>query len=227
MKLTRELLNCIEFQASSGIDHGYTKLSPDGNMDTYLEQARYIEEGLLHIPYYEDQGEVYETPLKQSIVTALLGPDVFTTDMPTHKATPLSEPWRTRPDEALRDVRAYSDSQLPARETNHCSSTRGDLQNYRIRDTREPNYYDQNATPFQQIRPYDNQQTMKYLFLKRERGEGEGIRARQEATNDYLQEGTDPRQNLPTPSEQTGNPPMQRRLLPSPLSSPTLTRRHQ
>ena len=110
MKLTRELLNCIEFQASSGIDHGYTKLSPDGNMDTYLEQARYIEEGLLHIPYYEDQGEVYETPLKQSIVTALLGPEVFTTDMPTHKATPLSEPWRTHPDEALRDVRAYSES---------------------------------------------------------------------------------------------------------------------
>ena len=50
-----------------------------------------------------------------------------------------------------------------------------------------------------------------------------------EATNysDYLQEGTVPRQNLPIPSKQTGNPPMQRRLLPSPLSSPTLTRRHQ
>ena len=138
MKLTRELLSCIEFQASSGIDHGYAKLSPDGNMDTYLEQARYIDEGLLHIP--EDQGEVYETPLKQSIETALLGPKVFITAMPTHKATPLSEPLRTRPDEALRDFRAYSDSQLPARETNHCRSTRGDLQNNRIRDTRKPNY---------------------------------------------------------------------------------------
>jgi hypothetical protein len=54
---------------------------------------------------------------------------------------------------------------------------------------------------------------MKYLFLKRERGEGEGIRARQEATNDYLQEGTDPRQNLPTPSEQTGNSPSPLSLL--------------
>ena len=83
------------------------------------------------------------------------------------------------------------------------------------------------AIPFQQIRPYDDQQTIKYLFLKRERGEGEGIRARQEATNDYLQEGTVPRQNLPTPSKQTGNPPMQRRLLLSSLSSPTLTKRHQ
>ena len=79
--------------------------------------------------------------------------------MPTHKATPLSELWRTRP-----DFRAYSDSQLPSRETNHHSSTRGDLQNYRIRDTREPNYYDQNATPFQQIRPYDDQQTMKKIL---------------------------------------------------------------
>lgn len=96
-------------------------------MDTYLEQAGYIDEGLLHIP--EDQGEVYETPLKQSIETALLGPEVFITDMPTHKANPLSEPWRTRPDVALRDFCTYSDSQLPARETNHCSSTRGDLQN--------------------------------------------------------------------------------------------------
>ena len=101
------------------------------------------------------------------------------------------------------------------------------MQNYRIRDIREPNYYYQNATPFQQIRPYDDQQTIKYLFLKRESGEGEGIRARQEATNDYLQEGTVPRQNVSTPSKQRGNPPMQRRLLLLSLSSPTLTKRHQ
>jgi hypothetical protein len=113
-ELPRELLNCIEFQASSGIDHGYAKLSPDENMGTYLEQVGYIDEGLLDIHDYEDQGEVYGTPLKQSIGTALLGPEVFITDMSTHKATPLSEPWRKRPDETLRDFRAYSDSQLPA-----------------------------------------------------------------------------------------------------------------
>ena len=100
LRLTRELLNCIEFRASSGIDHGYAKLSPDENMGTYLEQAGYIDEGLLHVHAqdYEDQGEIYYTPL-QSIGTALLGPEVFSTDMPTHKATPLSEPRRTRPDE--------------------------------------------------------------------------------------------------------------------------------
>jgi len=170
LKLTRELLNCIEFQASSGIDHGYAKLSPNENMGKYLEQAGYIDEGILHIQDYVDQGVVYETPLKQSIGTALLGPEVFSTDMPTHKATPLTEPRRTRPDEIIRDFRAYSDSQLRASETNHRSSTRTDLQNYRIRDTRKPDYFDQNATPFQQIRPYDDLQTRTSLFLKREGG---------------------------------------------------------
>ena len=128
LSLTRKLLNCIEFGESSVIDHGYAKLSPDENMGKYLEQARYIDYGILHIQDYVDQGVVYETLLKQSIGTALVGPEVFSTDMPTHKATPLSEPRRTRPDETLRDFRAYSDSQLRARETNHRSSTRGDLQ---------------------------------------------------------------------------------------------------
>jgi hypothetical protein len=121
LRLTRELLNCIEFRASSGIDHGYSKLSPDENIGTYLNQARFIDKGLLHVQDYEDQGEIYDTPL-QSIGTALFGPEVFSTDMPTHKATPLSEPRRTRPDETLR--RTYSDSQLRASETNHrCSWT--------------------------------------------------------------------------------------------------------
>ena len=83
-------------------------------MGTYLEQVGYIDGGLLDIHDYKDQGEVYETPLKQSIGTALLGPEVFITDMPTHTATPLSELWRKRPDETLRDFRAYSYIQLPA-----------------------------------------------------------------------------------------------------------------
>ena len=110
LKFTRELLNCIEFQASSGIDHGYANLSPDDNMGKYLEQAGYIDEGIVHIQDYVDQGVVYETPLKQSIGTALLGPEVFSTDMPTHKATPLTEPRRTRPNETLR---AYSENRIP------------------------------------------------------------------------------------------------------------------
>ena len=79
--------------------------------------------------------------LKQSIGTAMLGPEMFSTDMPTHKATPLTEP---RPTRGLH---------AQARETNHCSSTLADLQNYRICDTREPIYCDQAATPFQQIKP--------------------------------------------------------------------------
>ena len=120
LKLTRELLNCIEFQASSGIDHGYAKLSPDENMGKYLK-AGYIDEGILHIQDYVDQGVVYETPLKQSIGTALLGPKVFNTDMPTHKATPLTEPRRTRPYETLRDFRAYSNVQSVTGERNQSS----------------------------------------------------------------------------------------------------------
>jgi len=87
LRLTRELLNCIEFRASSGIDHGYAKLSPDENIGTYLKQAGFIDEGILHVQDYEDQGEIYDTSL-QSIGTALLGPEVFSADMPTHKANP-------------------------------------------------------------------------------------------------------------------------------------------
>jgi len=170
LRLTRELLNFIEFSESSGIDDGYAKLSPDEKMGTYLEQAGYIDEGLLHIQDYEDQGEICDTPLKQSIGTTLLGPEVFSTDMPTHKATPLTEPRRTRPYETLHDFRTYSDSQLRERETNHRSSTHADLQNYRVRDTCEPVYCDQAATSFQQIKPYDDQQTRTSHFLKRQGG---------------------------------------------------------
>lgn len=139
-------------------------------MGKYLEQAGYIDEGIVHIQDYVDHGVVYETPLKQSIGTTLLGPEVFSTDMPTYKATPLTEPRRTRPN----DLRAYSDSQLRARESNHRSSTLADLQNYRIRDTLESMYCDQAATPFQQIKPYDDQQTRTSQFLKRE-GEKECV----------------------------------------------------
>ena len=50
-------------------------------MGTYLEQAGYIDEGLLHVHAqdYEDQGEIYDTPLQQIIGPALLGPEMFST----------------------------------------------------------------------------------------------------------------------------------------------------
>jgi hypothetical protein len=97
LRVTPELVECIDFLPPLCIDHSYAKPTSDG-MDDYFTKFQ----------DYEDHGEV-NTEYKMSDSTAK--PSIY----PQHTATPLSEPRRTPSSgESNCAWHAYNDESTPS-----------------------------------------------------------------------------------------------------------------